>query len=219
MPDVVVRSDTALFGALPWSLAATSPRHRSAAASPTSGRARCRTAQRSDDIFTIDASATLVVDATTSSALTATNLLDTQYRLGEYNYASDFHSQPQPTLVPERHFTAGAPRGVFAHASRINFGGGRDDAALAASPFCSARSPACVGTDRRRPRRLSGRPPRARPTPSPGQPLAFTTGRGWHVMLTKATLHVGALYLDQSRARLGRAGDELHPPRHLRRPR
>ena len=31
-----------------------------------------------------------------------------------------------------------------------------------------------------------------------GQPLAFDTGRGWHVALTKATLHVGAVYLDES---------------------
>jgi hypothetical protein len=31
-----------------------------------------------------------------------------------------------------------------------------------------------------------------------GQPFAFTTDRGWHVVLTTATLHVGALYLDQS---------------------
>jgi hypothetical protein len=33
---------------------------------------------------------------------------------------------------------------------------------------------------------------------SSGQPLEFTTDRGWHVVLTRATLHVGALYLDQS---------------------
>lgn len=77
--------------------------------------------QRSDDIFTIDASATL---AWTNFELgvMATNLLNTQYRLGEYNFASDFHSQPQPTLVPERAFTAGAPRGIFGTFG-INFGG------------------------------------------------------------------------------------------------
>lgn len=32
-----------------------------------------------------------------------------------------------------------------------------------------------------------------------GKPLDFTTDRGWHVVLTKATLHIGALYLNQSR--------------------
>jgi hypothetical protein len=32
-----------------------------------------------------------------------------------------------------------------------------------------------------------------------GQPLDFTTDRGWHVVLTKAVLHIGALYLNQSK--------------------
>ena len=76
----------------------------------------------SEDIFTIDASRDARVVALRARASSATNLLDTQYRLGEYNYASDFHSQPQPTLVPERTFTAGAPRGIFATFA-INFGG------------------------------------------------------------------------------------------------
>jgi hypothetical protein len=31
-----------------------------------------------------------------------------------------------------------------------------------------------------------------------GKPLVFDTDRGWHVVLTKATLHVGAVYLNQS---------------------
>ena len=74
------------------------------------------------DIFTIDASASARLGATSRFGSSPTNLLDTQYRLGEYNYASDFHSQPQPTLVPERTFTAGAPRGLFATFA-INFGG------------------------------------------------------------------------------------------------
>jgi hypothetical protein len=33
---------------------------------------------------------------------------------------------------------------------------------------------------------------------TPGVPLEFTSGLGWHVVLTKATLHVGAIYLDQT---------------------
>ncbi|HEY2405053.1 MAG TPA: hypothetical protein VGI10_03575 [Polyangiaceae bacterium] len=32
-----------------------------------------------------------------------------------------------------------------------------------------------------------------------GTALAFTNDHGWHVVLTQATLHVGAIYLDQSR--------------------
>ncbi len=38
----------------------------------------------------------------------------------------------------------------------------------------------------------------AGPSDATGQSLAFTTDRGWAVTLTKATLHVGAVYLDQS---------------------
>ncbi len=32
----------------------------------------------------------------------------------------------------------------------------------------------------------------------PGQPLEFVNDRGWHVSLTSASLHVGAVYLNQS---------------------
>jgi hypothetical protein len=55
-----------------------------------------------------------------------TNLLDTKYRLGEFNFESNFSAfteQAPPTLVPNRLFTAGAPRAIFATFA-INFGGG-----------------------------------------------------------------------------------------------
>ena len=39
-----------------------------------------------------------------------------------------------------------------------------------------------------------------------GQPLTFVTARGWHVVLKEATLHVGALYLDQSQPVSGSQG-------------
>ena len=42
--------------------------------------------------------------------------------MGEFYYASDFHSEPEPSLVPARHFTAGAPRGIFLSLSS-NLGG------------------------------------------------------------------------------------------------
>ena len=77
--------------------------------------------QRSQDIVTVDTSLTFSWTRY-EVGIIATNLFDNRYRLGEFNYASDFHSQPQPTLVPERHFTAGAPRGVFGTIA-INFGG------------------------------------------------------------------------------------------------
>jgi outer membrane receptor protein involved in Fe transport len=65
--------------------------------------------ERSDTILTIDGSASLAWTRY-KVGLKASNLLDTQYRLGEYNYRSDFHSQAEPTLAVARHFTAGAPR-------------------------------------------------------------------------------------------------------------
>jgi hypothetical protein len=37
-------------------------------------------------------------------------------------------------------------------------------------------------------------------------PFAFTTYRGWHVVLEQATLHVGAIYLDQSQPVSGSQG-------------
>jgi hypothetical protein len=77
--------------------------------------------QRSQDIFTVDASATLEWTRFELGVI-ATNLLDRRYRLTELNYASDFRSQPTATLVPERHFTAGAPRAIFGTFA-IRFGG------------------------------------------------------------------------------------------------
>jgi hypothetical protein len=56
--------------------------------------------------------------------LSAQNLFDSRYRLGEYNYASNFHTAPEPTLVPQRAFTAGAPRTVMLTVSATLGGGG-----------------------------------------------------------------------------------------------
>lgn len=38
----------------------------------------------------------------------------------------------------------------------------------------------------------------AGPADANGQPLAFTNGRGWNITLTKATIHIGAVYLNRS---------------------
>ena len=124
VPDVVLRSDTAFFAELPFELSGSHAqgslgrgRHLRRAAA-----AAVRAAQR--PIFTVDALRAALGGSHYEVGISATNLLDTQYRLGEYNYASDFHSSgaQQPTLVPERHFTAGAPRAIFATVS-VNFGG------------------------------------------------------------------------------------------------
>ena len=76
------------------------------------GRRALPYGERSDTIFTVDASAT-VFWKIFELGFMATNLFNRQYRLAEFNYASDFHGEAQPTLVPARHFAAGAPRGLF----------------------------------------------------------------------------------------------------------
>ena len=121
VPGVIFRSDTALFRPLPWRLRG-SPIQASLGAGITYvGPRPLPYGQVSGSIFTVDGSLGLTW-TNYQVRLLATNLFDTQYRLGEYDYASDFHSQPQPTLVPQRTFTAGAPRGSFATFA-ITFGG------------------------------------------------------------------------------------------------
>jgi hypothetical protein len=123
VPDVVFRSDTAALADLPVRFAGSSVHGSLGAGVTYVGPRALPFGERSDSIFTMDASAN-VWWTHYEVGLAATNLLGTRYRLGEYNYASDFRSVPQsqPTLVPERHFTAGPPRGIFAHFA-INFGG------------------------------------------------------------------------------------------------
>jgi iron complex outermembrane receptor protein len=121
VPGVVLRSDTSLFHALPWTLRGAPIRASLAAGITYVGPRPLPYGESSSDILTVDASATLAW-TNYQVRLLSTNLLDSQYRLGEYNYASDFHSQPQPTLVPDRTFTAGPPRGVFLTLG-VTFGG------------------------------------------------------------------------------------------------
>jgi TonB family protein len=121
VPGTVFRSDTAFFAPLPWRPRGRPLRATLAAGVTYVGRRPLPYGEVSDQIFTIDASAILSWSHY-ELRLMSTNLLNTQYRLGEYNYPSDFHSQPQPTLVPERAFSAGAPRGMFLTLG-INFGG------------------------------------------------------------------------------------------------
>jgi TonB family protein len=121
VPDVVLRSDTAVFADLPIAIGERAIRGALSSGITYVGPRALPYGQRSQDIFTVDASATLEWRNVEIGVL-ATNLFDQRYRLTELNYASDFHSQAQPTLVPERHFTAGAPRGIFGTLA-INFGG------------------------------------------------------------------------------------------------
>ncbi len=121
IPGVVVRSDTAIVHDLPFRVWGSTLKGALSCGVTYVGPRPLPFGQNSQDLFTIDASARLAWTHY-EVGIIATNLLDTKYRLGEYNFASDFHSQSQPTLVPERAFSAGAPRGIFGTFA-INFGG------------------------------------------------------------------------------------------------
>ncbi len=112
VPDLVMRSDTALFHDMPFKLAGQRVRGVLGAGITYVGHRALPYGQRSDTIFTVDSSASLGWDVF-ELGVAATNLLGRRYRLGEYNYASDFHTESQATLVPSRHFSAGAPRAFF----------------------------------------------------------------------------------------------------------
>lgn len=114
VPDVVIRSDTTASRELPWRFDATPLRGLAGLGITYVGPRALPYGERGDPVFTIDGSVQLSWGHYTAG-VKATNLLDRRYRLGEYNYASDFHSQAEPTLTVARQFTAGAPRTVLAH--------------------------------------------------------------------------------------------------------
>ena len=109
MPDLVLRADLALFHDLPWHIDHKPILGTIGYGVSYVGQRPLPYSQLSDAIFISDASANLAWSVW-NVRLAATNLFDAKYKLGEYNYASDFHSQAEPTLAPERSFTAGAPR-------------------------------------------------------------------------------------------------------------
>jgi hypothetical protein len=114
IPDVVMRSDTALFHDIPWAVGGHKPRATLGAGVTYVGHRALPYGQRSDSIFTVDTSLGLSWSGF-DLVFEASNLFDQRYRLGEYNYASDFRlaGASPSTLVPARHFSAGAPRTFF----------------------------------------------------------------------------------------------------------
>jgi iron complex outermembrane receptor protein len=112
VPTLVLRSDTAVFHELPWHLRNKPIKAVLGYGLSYIGPRALPYGQTSDVIFTSDASLNFRWSIWQLGVM-STNLFGVKYRLGEYNYVSDFHSQAQPTLAPERVFTAGAPREIF----------------------------------------------------------------------------------------------------------
>jgi iron complex outermembrane receptor protein len=114
VPDLVVRSDTALNADLPFAVAGYLPHGSLGLGASYVGRRALPYGQRSDTLFTLDGSAAIRYRSF-ELELAVTNLLDTRYKLAEYDFVSNFPATPgaAPTLVPARHFAAGAPRMLF----------------------------------------------------------------------------------------------------------
>ncbi len=117
VPDLVLRGDASLFRNLPWTLDHKFIRATVGYGVSYVGRRPLPYGQTSDVIFISDASAGLGWSIW-NVRLDAQNLFDARYKLGAYNYASAFHPgqagyPPEPTLAPERAFTAGAPQQIM----------------------------------------------------------------------------------------------------------
>ena len=112
-PSVVTRLDGAVFSELPIAFDGKHLVGSLGFGLSYVGKRPLPENERSNEIATIDAAADVRYGAV-RFGLSCTNLTDRVYRLSEYNYASDFHSQPYPTRVAARHFIAGEPRAVYA---------------------------------------------------------------------------------------------------------
>jgi len=109
VPHVTARAEAAVFGDLPFELDGHPVRASLGPALSYVGVRSLPYDQTSAPYVLVDGACKLSWRAL-DLALSATNLLDAKYRLSEFTFVSDFHTQPTPQLAPQRSFTAGAPR-------------------------------------------------------------------------------------------------------------
>ena len=121
-PGLVLRVDGVVFGQLPLVVDGTALFGSLATGLSYVGPRPLPFGESSETTFLVDVAASIRFRSLTAGVI-ATNLLDRQYRLSEYNYASDFRSQGYPTLVAARHFVAGEPRAIYGTLS-LTLGGG-----------------------------------------------------------------------------------------------
>jgi hypothetical protein len=111
-PLVIGRSDTALFGPLPGTIAGHGLQGSLGLGIGYIGKRSLPFSQFSDPTLQIDASAT-VRWSWLKLGVQVTNLTNRQFPLSQFFYASNFNSRPFPTLAPAAHFTAAPPRIVL----------------------------------------------------------------------------------------------------------
>ena len=98
VPHVMARSDTALFGDLPWAIDQHPVRASFGPAVTYVGTRSLPYGQRATRTFS--SMPRLKFDwRAFELSLIATNLLDTRYRLSEFTFVSDFHTQSSPSLL------------------------------------------------------------------------------------------------------------------------
>ncbi|NUO52368.1 MAG: TonB-dependent receptor plug domain-containing protein [Polyangiaceae bacterium] len=112
VPDVVFRHDGALFYDL-FDIDGSPFRGKLGLGATVIGQRALPFGQRSDVIFTLDA-AISGAWRWLELEIAGTNLANLKNKDGEFNFPSDFDPTDAATLVPARHFSAGAPIGVFA---------------------------------------------------------------------------------------------------------
>ena len=121
IPNSVFRLDASLFGDLPYFAIAGTPFHGLFGLGTSYVAARpLPQSEHGDAQLLIDANASLGW-RNFELSLACLNLLDSKYRLGEYNYVSSFTRVGLPNLVPVRHFSAGAPLTLMLSLA-VNFG-------------------------------------------------------------------------------------------------
>jgi iron complex outermembrane recepter protein len=112
VPDIVARSDTVVFGKLPWRLADHAFTGSIGLGLNLIGVRALPLGQSASPTFVVNASATLRWSFVQLS-VNLQNLLNSQYPSSEFFYASDFHHTAYPSLVPVEHFTAAPPFSVL----------------------------------------------------------------------------------------------------------
>ncbi len=112
VPHTMARADMAFFANLPWKIDQRAVRATLAPAVTYVG-VRSLPFNESSVAYALFDAALKLDWRWFELGVDATNLLNTKYRLSEFTFISDFHTQPAPTLTPERSFTAGAPRAIF----------------------------------------------------------------------------------------------------------
>jgi TonB family protein len=112
VPNLVARSDTAVFHPLPWSIADHQLIGTAGLGLSYVGERALPYGQTAAPTFVVDASAYVRWDFL-KVGIYGQNLFNTQYPLSEFFYASSFNRAAYPTLVPVEHFTAAPPLAVY----------------------------------------------------------------------------------------------------------